>query len=533
MTRRRLAALLLGVSLALGAPALWARPGGGQTYSGSSSSSRSSGSSSYSGSSRSSSSSGWSSSGSGSSSSSGGGDVAGFILLLFENPPLAMLVFGVIGAYVFFTRKKEGAGAERDWTSSEPRGWDPGAERMRERMEEAGAELERSRVRGRRQSEMRAALERIAEHDPSFSVVLFEDFLSALYAEAHVHRGRGTLAELGPWISGEPHASLAELGTRHEVSGIVIGAMRYLSIEGLREGNSIRVQVEIEANYSEGADRRWYSVERWTLSRDKSVRSKPKDKARVFECPSCGAPLEALRGRECSYCKKTVAGGDFDWEVREIRSVTREPRPPGLGGHAPEAGTELPTVVDPQAEARWEALCRRDPEVTWPAFVARLELTFARLQESWNRQDLAAARPFVSDGVYQSFAYWIDAYQRQKLRNYSEDARILSVQIARVTGDAVYDSVTVRVFATGYDFTLDGEGAVVGGSRDEERRYSEYWTLIRGAGKRGAPRTDVNCPSCGAPLQIEMTGHCQHCRVKVTSGDFDWVLSRIEQDEAY
>ena len=30
-----------------------------------------------------------------------------------------------------------------------------------------------------------------------------------------------------------------------------------------------------------------------------------------------------------------------------------------------------------------------------------------------------------------------------------------------------------------------------------------------------------------------MAGVCTYCQVKVTTGDFDWVLSRIEQDEVY
>jgi hypothetical protein len=30
-----------------------------------------------------------------------------------------------------------------------------------------------------------------------------------------------------------------------------------------------------------------------------------------------------------------------------------------------------------------------------------------------------------------------------------------------------------------------------------------------------------------------MAGHCEYCRVKVVSGQFDWVLSRIEQDDTY
>ena len=41
------------------------------------------------------------------------------------------------------------------------------------------------------------------------------------------------------------------------------------------------------------------------------------------------------------------------------------------------------------------------------------------------------------------------------------------------------------------------------------------------------------CPNCGAALNINMTGHCNYCKAKVSSGEFDWVLSRIEQDEAY
>jgi hypothetical protein len=30
-----------------------------------------------------------------------------------------------------------------------------------------------------------------------------------------------------------------------------------------------------------------------------------------------------------------------------------------------------------------------------------------------------------------------------------------------------------------------------------------------------------------------MAGDCRYCRAKVTTGEFDWMLSRIEQDEAY
>lgn len=65
-------------------------------------------------------------------------------------------------------------------------------------------------------------------------------------------------------------------------------------------------------------------------------------------------------------------------------------------------------------------------------------------------------------------------------------------------------------------------------------KRSEYWTFVRGVATKGTPRSDGACPSCGAPIgALDMAGKCGSCGAKVTSGDFDWVLSRIEQDEVY
>ena len=44
----------------------------------------------------------------------------------------------------------------------------------------------------------------------------------------------------------------------------------------------------------------------------------------------------------------------------------------------------------------------------------------------------------------------------------------------------------------------------------------------------------TSCPSCGAPLdKINQAGQCEYCETVVTLGDFDWVLTNIEQDEVY
>jgi hypothetical protein len=386
---------------------------------------------------------------------------------------------------------------------------------------------------------VRRRLEGLRGQDPNFSLVLFEDFLYALYAQAHTLRGGGALERLSPYLKPPARGTLSGLGDVREVRAIIVGAMRYRSVDGMsNDGPTVWAGVEFESNYTEilasGVEQSFYACEQWMLSRAKATASRPPERARVFVCPSCGAPLETMSGGRCKYCQATVDTGQFDWVVETIEVTSREARGPMLTGTTEETGTNLPTAFDPDVAARFGELTRRDPAFQWPLFQSRVAMIHAALQASWSNRDWAAARPFVSDNLFQMLAYWIEAYRKARLRNITEGARVEQIELARATSDKFYDALTVRIFASSLDYTLaDDGGQVVAGNRRTPRRYSEYWTLIRSVAKVGPSRVDAGCPSCGAPLQIEMAGNCVYCRAKVTSGDFDWVLSRIEQDDVY
>ncbi|HEU4533593.1 MAG TPA: TIM44-like domain-containing protein, partial [Polyangiaceae bacterium] len=429
-------------------------------------------------------------------------------------------------------------------------GWTSTPDGLRRRMAEAERELAAERrgggdgpdpaPRGLRPAEVVDKLRQRGAHDEDFSYALFEDFLYALYAEVHQARGGGRLERVTPYLSDKARWALnVALGTPSEVRDIVIGSMR---VEAVRRAKGhpdrVAVVVRFESNYVEsyaagGGETAYYAEERWTLERDRGARSRPPEAARVVGCPGCGAPLDKVVGGVCGHCGATGWSGEREWYVTEAVSVAREARSPAVAGDAEEVGTDLPTVVDPDVRAALAGLQQKDPDFAWPAFVARVEAVFATFHEAWSARDLARARPYLSDNLFEAQRYWVDAYRRSGLRNVTERPRVVSVHLARVSSDKHYDALTVRVFATCLDYTLDESGALVAGSRERAREYSEYWTLLRGAGAKGAPRADAACPNCGAPLDVNMAGHCAYCRAKVTAGAFDWVLSRIEQDEAY
>jgi hypothetical protein len=328
------------------------------------------------------------------------------------------------------------------------------------------------------------------------------------------------------------------------VSGVVIGVQRVLDVDvpGAATGAGgkplqVRVTLEIESNMNvgmAGSEHTQYARERWVLVRTPRCARGPPRRCGTFPCPNCGAPASPEGGDRCEYCGHVVSGGRFDWSVDSIALLQVEEKPPALASTVAEVGTNWPTIFHPNLQERWAELVREDPEVTREALDARLRRIYGELNAAWGRRDLGGARPYVSDNLFDSLRYWVNAYERQGLRNVLEGMRLVEWKLVKVVRDASFDAMTFRVWGSGRDYTVRiATGDVVSGNPRSDRFYSEYWTLIRGAGVRGAPRADTSCPSCGAPLDVNMAGACEHCGAKVTRGEFDWVLSKIEQDDAY
>ncbi|HYN22138.1 MAG TPA: zinc-ribbon domain-containing transport protein [Thermoanaerobaculia bacterium] len=388
-------------------------------------------------------------------------------------------------------------------------------------------------------------LDAIRQLDPQFSVVLFEDFAYALYARAHQARSdRRSLDALAPYLSAPVRDHLQQRAPAGEpVTSVVAGVLRVadLALPHPPVGGQagwVQVILEIESNLTLGDGGAQYVRERWTFIRSSTAQTKPPELVKSFKCPKCGAPFDpagAAAGDRCGYCGEVVSGGRFDWTVQSIQLLRVEARPPALTSTVEEVGTSWPTVYHPEVRNRRAELLRDDPATTDETLGARLRLIYDQLNASWTALDLRPARPFVSDGLFDYLQYWIAAYQRQGLRNVLEGMRMTEWTIAKVVRDSHFDSVTCRLWGSGRDYTVrQADNGLVSGNPKRDRLYSEYWTLIRAAGVHAAPRTDPSCPNCGAPVdQVNMAGECGHCGAKITRGDFDWVLSKIEQDDVY
>ncbi|MGE0549441.1 MAG: TIM44-like domain-containing protein [Kofleriaceae bacterium] len=485
MTRRTVRVVICAAVLLVLADLAFARPGGGDSFSGGG--------------------------GHGGGGGGGGGDGGALLELLFHlirlaiyypqiGVPLICIVVGWIGYSAYKQHRN------KDWDSGPP------------------VQLQRA-----------IRLDDLRRVDPEFSQVLFEDFAFRLFSTAHrVRHSAETLGSVAPYVSDAARAHLAARNpVGQPVLSVIVGAMRAFHLE-LGEQRT-QIGVELEANVTT-AQHTYYSVERWMFGRDAGRRSKPPGASKGFPCPNCGAPWQsnATGTQVCASCGQVVDNGRFDWIVESIALASIDERAPTLTTEIPERGTDLPTYRQPDVDAQWLSLETDDPQITEQNLVARLAMIYQALNAAWSNNELRPVRGLVSDGLYDYLQYWVDAYKRQGLRNQLTNMQISHTIVAKVMRDHWYDAITIRIWASGLDFVVHGgTGKRVRGSKSRPRAYTEYWTLIRARGRTGAPRAQPVCGNCGAPLTITMAGACEHCGAHVTAGEFDWVLSKIEQDDTY
>ncbi len=474
---------------------IWARPGGGHSFSGG-------GGGSYSG-------------GGG----GGGGDGLGFLIYLIfsELPPQISipLVIGIIVLRLYLQKKKRADG--KTIVSS------PGIQ-----------------ARTARHNDVEADILKLKSIDPNFSKILFLDFVSSIFNKYYTWYGTSEFKNLSPFLSPDEIQKSANLRTGQKITEIVIGNMRISEINFLPD--IIGISVDIEANYTldiMGKKTRYVLTERWYFNRKKGVLSAEPEKMHKLACPNCGAPADFTDNGICKSCGTQINLGEMQWFVKKHKVLSQEVfRTSGLAHYEPESGTSLPTIYQSNITTyatQFAQMHNLDWNTWRHTFTEKVvKEYFLKIYDAWSKNKLDSVRNLLSDRLFESFMFWINAYKSAGLTNKLENINIQNIQFVRIDLDRFYESITVRIFASSLDYVVDKNGDVKGGSDRRPRSFSEYWTFIRRMGVEKDEYDYSTCPNCGAPAdKMGQAGVCEYCGTKISNGDFSWVLAIITQDEVY
>jgi Tim44-like domain len=371
--------------------------------------------------------------------------------------------------------------------------------------------------------------------DPNFSLILFKAFAYLIYVKHREWAGSaGASKAVLPYLMPQVKAQGA---SGPAVSGVLVEALEVENVFLSPEHAIIDVKFQATLMLAgKGPRARIMRDDGLRFMRSVKARTPAPEDVLRLGCPSCGSAEELTPQGACSSCGAVNARGEISWVVADVmgRQLHFTPEELGQGGGV-EVGTGNPTRFDPQLNAGLRQLSTRDPAFNTTEFLNRAKFIFHEIQAGWSELNEARLRPHEVDTVFDTHRYWLMHYRDQGIRNVLGNVNIENVQIAKVTYDAYFDAITVRIFASMIDYEIDGSGRVLCGNQRVARRFSEYWTLVRRSDRAQRSAQSVPaCPSCGAPLdKINQAGVCGYCNSHVTLGEFDWVLALIEQDETY
>jgi predicted lipid-binding transport protein (Tim44 family) len=383
------------------------------------------------------------------------------------------------------------------------------------------------------------AIDAIRGTDPEFEL---ETFLQrAEMTFFLVKRGiqKNDAAAIRPYLSdamfGTVSQSIAQAKVQHRHALLESLNVRGIAIEDAQcdaQGQRIRVHFDLvyrgktldDSNRvvgDEGADRA--HAEQWTFTRAAAARTAVNGGVIASRCPTCGAELRLNLDGTCAHCKASVTNGSVDWVVSEVRPVN----------YAGYSGGSVLGVQAPSIQAGVASLTAADKDFSMAGFEGRVKTAFLALQDAWCKQKLDAGRAFLSPGAYFAWSAQLETMAAEGRRNVMENLSVGAVQPIRIVHGRVFDDLTVRISAAAADFEVDQGNKIVFGDRNV-RPFIEEWTFQRSVGvaTSNKPGTlESTCPRCGAPLALTQIGECRYCKAAVTSGKFDWVVSRIDQED--
>lgn len=178
-----------------------------------------------------------------------------------------------------------------------------------------------------------------------------------------------------------------------------------------------------------------------------------------------------------------------------------------------------------------------DPNFSKEKFLSWSEQVFVQLQQAWTERDWKKARPFESAELFNLHKSQLDEYIRNGTINIMENVCVNESFLCDYAAEEKYEFLTVFMNTRYNDYIVkEDTKAVLKG--DPNRTYNVQYKLkfMRSIGvvtSEMSNKSTVQCPNCGAPVDVSETGECAYCGTIITNGEHDWVLCNMDDVGQY
>lgn len=201
-----------------------------------------------------------------------------------------------------------------------------------------------------------------------------------------------------------------------------------------------------------------------------------------------------------------------------------------------QGGVPVQTGVRPTDDSQLLSMDRYaaevDPNFSVSQMKTKLNNLYVQLQKCWCDKELEPLRPYLTDELYNQSERQIDELRKAKQTPHVERISVLGDELRGYFQRDGMDHIIVELSTRITTYTTDDEtGEVVRGNPNLEKFMTYEWDVCRTSGvKTGEadPMQVVNCPNCGAPVNVNMSARCPYCDSVITLSEHDWVLYSIK-----
>lgn len=468
-------------------------------------------------------------------SSSGGGSSKGNVFLIF-----AIFMFFVIAAALNFLKQYAKKKSRKIYANTKPIS----------QPKIVNTSIKPSAVA---KTPIKSGVKYLYEIDPNFSKIFFIDFVNLLIISYFKSIGKNTIRNIDPFISQKLHVYANNFAEKFgitnnndvSVSELVIGALHIKSIQVFQKETAILVSADLNFSLkNKNLITRHIMTSDFTFRRNNSVQTKePKGGVYELVCPNCGSSLNITDVNICSSCGQRIYSMQFIWCATNIKikfhNVIKQD---SLYYYADEKGTSKQTFTHYLLDKNLLEFIKKynlsSIETFKTSFTQNVvKPVFLEMYKSWAELKWEKVRHLLSDRLWESNNFWIEAYKHYKVVNKLDKIFINEIEFSNLETDKFFESITVRIFASCIDYVQEIEtGKLVAGDNKNFTVFSEYWTFVRRVGiDNSIDKVNVKvCPNCGAVAdKIGQSAICEYCNTKISTGEFGWILSAITQDDVY
>ena len=171
-----------------------------------------------------------------------------------------------------------------------------------------------------------------------------------------------------------------------------------------------------------------------------------------------------------------------------------------------------------------------DPNFSASDFISFVKRMYIDIQLAWCKRDMTPVRALLHDNLYDATTRQVNEKIEQGVVYHYESMVVNTAYLTSYAKDAQFEYLTVYLNARMIDWQEDEKtGKILRGDKTTRWDLRYKMKFMRTAGvqtkeENGIP-TGVNCPNCGAPLDMASSAKCTYCGAVVTTGQYSWVLS--------